>query len=82
MFGLGRSERNECMRERVESPLPALAISPVVQDLFPLIRGRRNTKYGTKRNERIQSVQSDYVNGTTIFVDGGMFLYPGLEHGG
>lgn len=25
---------------------------------------------------------SDYINGTTIFVDGGMTLYPGFASGG
>ena len=26
--------------------------------------------------------EADYVNGTTLFVDGGMLLYPGFEHNG
>ena len=25
---------------------------------------------------------ADYINGTSIFVDGGMTLYPGFEEGG
>ena len=28
------------------------------------------------------SDQADYVTGTTLFVDGGMTLYPGFEEGG
>jgi glucose 1-dehydrogenase len=30
----------------------------------------------------LASDNSDYVNGTTLFVDGGMTLYPGFAHGG
>ncbi|WP_013334699.1 SDR family oxidoreductase [Gloeothece verrucosa] len=30
----------------------------------------------------LASDDSDYVNGTTIYVDGGMTLYPGFAHGG
>jgi glucose 1-dehydrogenase len=30
----------------------------------------------------LASDDSDYVNGTTIFVDGGMTLYPGFEDNG
>ena len=30
----------------------------------------------------LASDDSDYVNGTTLFVDGGMTLYPGFETGG
>lgn len=30
----------------------------------------------------LASDQSDYVNGVTLFVDGGMTLYPGFENGG
>jgi len=30
----------------------------------------------------LASDESDYVNGTTIFVDGGMTLYPGFATGG
>ena len=30
----------------------------------------------------LASDQADYVNGTTLFVDGGMTLYPGFATGG
>ena len=30
----------------------------------------------------LASDQADYINGTTIFIDGGMTLYPGFEDGG
>ena len=30
----------------------------------------------------LASDQADYVNGTTLFVDGGMLLYPSFEHNG
>ena len=30
----------------------------------------------------LASDDSDYVNGTTLFVDGGMTLYPGFEDNG
>jgi len=30
----------------------------------------------------LASDESDYVQGTTLFVDGGMTLYPGFETGG
>ena len=30
----------------------------------------------------LASDQADYITGTTIFVDGGMTLYPGFEAGG
>ena len=30
----------------------------------------------------LASDHADYVNGTSIFVDGGMTLYPGFEEGG
>jgi glucose 1-dehydrogenase len=30
----------------------------------------------------LASDDSDYVHGVTLFVDGGMALYPGLETGG
>ncbi|MCZ6529169.1 MAG: SDR family oxidoreductase, partial [Chloroflexi bacterium] len=30
----------------------------------------------------LASDHSDYVNGTTLFVDGGMTLYPGFATGG
>jgi glucose 1-dehydrogenase len=30
----------------------------------------------------LASDEADYVNGTTIFVDGGMLLYPGFRTGG
>ena len=30
----------------------------------------------------LASDESDYIHGTTIFVDGGMTLYPGFERGG
>jgi glucose 1-dehydrogenase len=30
----------------------------------------------------LASDQSDYVNGTSLFVDGGMTLYPGFATGG
>ena len=30
----------------------------------------------------LASDQSDYVTGTTLFVDGGMMLYPGFRTGG
>lgn len=30
----------------------------------------------------LASDDSDYINGSTIFVDGGMTLYPGFETGG
>jgi glucose 1-dehydrogenase len=30
----------------------------------------------------LASDQADYITGTTLFVDGGMTLYPGFEGGG
>jgi len=30
----------------------------------------------------LASDEADYVNGITLFVDGGMTLYPGFETGG
>ena len=30
----------------------------------------------------LASDESDYINGVTLFVDGGMTLYPGFETGG
>jgi len=30
----------------------------------------------------LASDAADYITGTTIFVDGGMLLYPGLRTGG
>jgi glucose 1-dehydrogenase len=30
----------------------------------------------------LASDQADYINGTSIFVDGGMTLYPGFATGG
>jgi hypothetical protein len=34
------------------------------------------------RPGRCRGDEADYISGATIFVDGGMTLYPGFAHGG
>ena len=52
---------------------------PVTRDNF---EGLAITQEGGARIVWLASDESDYVTGTTLFVDGGMTLYPGFETGG
>ena len=49
------------------------------EDIFPLVG---ETEDIARVAVWLASDDSDYINGTSIFVDGGMTLYPGFATGG
>jgi glucose 1-dehydrogenase len=55
-----------------------------LQQLLKLIPQKRIGKVEDIGNAAVwlASDDADYVNGTTLFVDGGMTLYPGFEDNG
>ncbi|MBD0351233.1 MAG: SDR family oxidoreductase, partial [Flavisolibacter sp.] len=55
-----------------------------LQSLLKLIPQKRIGKVEDIGNAAVwlASDDADYVNGTTLFVDGGMTLYPGFEDNG
>jgi glucose 1-dehydrogenase len=55
-----------------------------LQDLLRLIPEKRigNVEDIAKAAVFLASDDADYINGTTLFVDGGMTLYPGFEDNG
>ena len=46
------------------------------------INGLENHRKSAAQRRGFASDDSDYVHGITLFVDGGMTLYPGFETGG
>ena len=81
-------------RIRVNSVAPGAIRTPInteawdtpaaYQSLLKLIPGKRigePMEIG-RAAVWLASDDSDYIHGTTIFVDGGMTLYPGFESGG
>jgi len=63
---------------------PAWETPPAYQDLMRLIPYKRigEPEDIGRVAAWLASDQADYITGTTIFVDGGMTLYPGFEAGG
>lgn len=79
---------------RINSIAPGAIATPInhdawdtqahLQELLKLIPQKRVGKVDDigKAAVWLSSDDSDYVNGTTLFVDGGMTLYPGFEDNG
>jgi glucose 1-dehydrogenase len=79
---------------RINSIAPGAIATPInhdawdtaahLQDLLKLIPEKRIGKVPDIGNAAVflASDDADYVNGTTLFVDGGMTLYPGFEDNG
>jgi glucose 1-dehydrogenase len=79
---------------RINSIAPGAIATPInhdawdtqahLQELLKLIPQKRGGKVEDigKAAVWLASDDSDYVNGTTLFVDGGMTLYPGFEDNG
>ena len=79
---------------RVNSIAPGAIQTPInhdawdtaahLQSLLKLIPQKRIGQVDDIGNAAVwlASDDSDYVNGTTLFVDGGMTLYPGFEDNG
>ena len=79
---------------RINSIAPGAIATPInhdawdtqahLQELLKLIPQKRVGKPDDigKAAVWLASDDSDYVNGTTLFVDGGMTLYPGFEDNG
>ena len=82
------------MKIRVNSIAPGAIRTPINRDawetpeayasLLKLIPAKRigETEDVARVAVFLASDEADYINGTTLFVDGGMTLYPGFEAGG
>jgi glucose 1-dehydrogenase len=82
------------MKIRVNSIAPGAVRTPINRDawetpeayasLLKLIPAKRigETEDVARVAVFLASDEADYINGTTLFVDGGMTLYPGFEAGG
>jgi glucose 1-dehydrogenase len=76
-----------CAREAIRTPMNVEKLtSPEIFEsaLLRLIPSKRigEPEDVARAAVWLASDESDYVNGTTIYVDGGMTLYPGFIGGG